>query len=154
MLQRLEYIHSMGLIHRDVKPDNFLMDKHQKLYIIDFGLCKKYTKNGAHTENKQISKIIGTPTFASVNVHNLNQPSRRDDLESMLYVLLELYLGNLEWKDCENHDEIKEKKQRLLNNLCLPEQFKQFLIYVRQLKYYEKPDYKYLNELLFIEKPT
>jgi len=154
ILKRVEYIHSMGLVHRDIKPDNFLMDKHEKLYIIDFGLCKKYIKNDVHIENKQTSKIIGTPIFASVYVHNLNQPSRRDDLESMLYVLLDLHLGTLEWKNCENYDEIKEKKQNLLETDYLPEQFKKFLIYVRQLNYAEKPDYRYLMDLLFTSKLT
>ena len=150
MLQRLQFIHTMGLIHRDVKPDNFLMGNENKVYIIDFGLCKKYLKDDVHIENKRINKILGTASFVSVNIHNLNEPSRRDDLESMIYVLLYLYFEKLDWDDCKNIDDIKKMKENLLENNNVPEIFKDMLYYVRSLAFDQIPNYEYILDYLHI----
>lgn len=145
MLERLRFVHEMGLIHRDVKPDNFLMGKENKLYIIDFGLCRKYLNNEIHIENKKINKILGTPSFVSINIHNLNEPSRRDDLESMIYTLLYLYVEKLDWADCNDKNEIKKRKEKILQDEKIPLVFKELLNYIRCLKFDEKPSYEYLS---------
>lgn len=148
LLERLEYVHSMGLIHRDIKPDNFLIGKDNIIFLIDFGLCKKYLKDDVHIENKKLSKLLGTPAFVSVNIHNLNQPSRRDDLESMVYVLLYLHFGKLHWMDCRDLDEIKTKKIKLIENDKIPKIIRDILLYIRGLDYDENPDYKCILNFL------
>lgn len=148
LLERLQYVHDMGLIHRDIKPDNFLMGKDNVIFLIDFGLCKKYTKNDVHVENKKITKIVGTPTFVSVNIHNLNQPSRRDDLESMVYTMIYLYYGNLPWFDKEDVDVIKSKKIDMMKDTNVPTRFIDMLHSIRLMKFEEKPNYDYLYGLL------
>jgi len=148
ILERLKFVHSMGLIHRDVKPDNFLMGNEKKIYIIDFGLCKKYLKNDVHIENKKISKILGTPAFISINIHNLNEPSRRDDLESMIYTLLYLYFEKLDWVDCNDINDIKREKEKLLENEAVPKKIRDMLYYIRSLAFDEPPNYDYLFDHL------
>jgi serine/threonine protein kinase len=145
ILERLNFIHSMGLIHRDVKPDNFLMGNESKLYIIDFGLCKKYLKEDVHIENKRINKILGTPTFISINIHDLNEPSRRDDLESMIYTLMYLYFEKLDWVDFDDINDIKRAKEKILHHENVPPVFKELLNYIRRLKFDEVPNYEYLS---------
>jgi casein kinase I family protein HRR25 len=150
ILERLKFIHSMGLIHRDVKPDNFLMGNESKVFIIDFGLCKKYLKNDVHIENKRINKILGTPIFISVNIHNLNEPSRRDDLESMIYTLMYLYFEKLDWVDFDDINDIKSAKENLLKNDAVPKVLKDMLYYIRSVAFDEIPNYDYLFDILYI----
>ena len=102
IINRLEFIHSKQLIHRDVKPDNFLfgISKNENiLYIIDFGFCKTYINNGIHILNKKRNHIIGTPNFISIRVSEGEEPSRRDDLESVVYILYYLWNGNISVND-------------------------------------------------------
>lgn len=158
VLKRLRFIHEKGLLHRDVKPDNFLFGLNENkstLYVIDFGLCKKYIDvTGAHIEEKHIGKILGSATFASVNIHNLCEPSRRDDLESLAYMMLYFYFGYLEWNEYQDLEyknllqKIRISKMNILQNENIPEQIKKFLEYVRKLAFKETPDYDYLYNVL------
>ena len=148
LLERLQYVHNMGLIHRDVKPDNFLMGKDNLIFLIDFGLCKKYLKDDVHIENKKLSKLLGTPAFVSVNIHNLNQPSRRDDLESMVYTMMFLYYGSLPWFNQEDVDLIKSEKIQLMKDVRIEARFIDMLCYIQLLKFEENPNYDYLHGLL------
>jgi casein kinase I family protein HRR25 len=162
MLNRIETIHSLHIIHRDIKPENFLIGKKDKLstvYLCDFGLSKRFRdqKTGNHIPYKNNKHFAGTPSFASVYTHLGCEQSRRDDLESLAYILIYLGTGTLPWgglkskgKD-EKYSKILSKKmnvtkEELLNGL--PEEFMDFLQNVRDLQFEEKPDYEYLKGLL------
>lgn len=142
----LSFIHGKGLIHRDVKPDNFVFNQDgTDVYIIDFGLCKKYIDNdNKHIEMKSGKTIIGTPNFVSINVHNGVEPSRRDDLISVAYIILYLINGGLPWQTKREIKDIKRQKQLILQWCNTPEELIEYLTYCENLKFDETPDYEYL----------
>jgi serine/threonine protein kinase len=147
MVERLEFIHSKGILHRDIKPDNFLL-KDDELYLIDFGLCKKWqTAEGSHIKERTERSPLGTANYISVNVQQGIEPSRRDDLESVGYIILFLLLKReLPWTKCQNHEEIVEHKKSILKQ-NIPEFLKDYLTYCRSLGFYERPDYDFLKGL-------
>jgi serine/threonine protein kinase len=145
MIQLIETLHNKLLIHRDIKPNNFMM-KNNKLYLIDLGMCKRYETNGIHMKCGTLTKIIGTPNYVSLNIHNNIEPSRRDDIESILYICMYLFYGKLEWDNETNLHNIFLLKSKLTN---LPFFLQELFTYVRQLEFDEKPNYKYiLSKLL------
>ena len=162
MLSRIEFIHSRNFIHRDVKPDNFLMGKGSKkhqVYAIDFGLAKRYRdpRTGLHIPYKDGKSLTGTARYASVNTHLGIEQSRRDDIEGLGYILVYFMRGNLPWQGLkartvkEKYEKIKEKKiSTSLEALCqgFPDEFKTFIQYARDLKFEDRPDYSYLKNLL------
>ncbi len=144
MIERLETLHSKFLLHRDIKPDNFLLDENNKLFIIDFGFCKRYEYDGNHIEEKRIKNVIGTVNYISLNVHNCLEPSRRDDIESVIYVIDFLLSKDPCFLSLSDSDIVK-KKQELNSYTSF---IRDMLIYIRQLGFKEKPDYKYLIDCL------
>ena len=98
MIDIMKHIHNCGYIHRDIKPDNFTVgyDNHSKLYCIDFGLSKKYIKkNGDHIPFSDKKRFCGTARYASINSHHRMELSRRDDLESLGYLIIYFLKGKL-----------------------------------------------------------
>ena len=162
LLSRIEFIHSRNYIHRDIKPDNFLMGKNNKkhlVYAIDFGLSKRYRdpRTGLHIPYKDGKSLTGTARYASISTHLGIEQSRRDDIEGIGYISVYFLKGILPWQGLkarttkEKYEKIKEKKiSTSLDNLChgLPEEFKTFIQYARELKFEDRPDYGYLKGLL------
>jgi serine/threonine protein kinase len=144
MLQAVKSLHQNGYIHRDIKPDNFMFDERGKVYLIDLGLCKQYLRYGQHVARKLRTGIIGTVNYISVNVHNMNEPSRRDDVESVCYVLWKM-CGGLDWDIYETTDLsiIKDSKQSLVYSESerIPTDLLILLRKTRELDYEEEPCY-------------
>ena len=108
----------------------------ESMNFIDFGLAKNYLKYGIHSKYKEGKKRKGNIHFISINVHNGIKVSRRDDIESLGYNLVYFMKGKLPWSDCLHGQEAKTKKiETSLDELCegLPEEFKEFINYARQL---------------------
>ncbi|THU65442.1 hypothetical protein C4D60_Mb05t03670 [Musa balbisiana] len=169
LISRVEYMHSKGFLHRDIKPDNFLMGlgrKANQVYIIDYGLAKKYRdlQTHKHIPYRENKNLTGTARYASVNTHIGVEQSRRDDLESLGYVLMYFLRGSLPWQGLkagtkkQKYDRISEKKMLTpVEVLCksYPAEFISYFHYCRSLGFEDKPDYSYLKRLfreLFIRE--
>ena len=117
VIERLEYIHSKSLIHRDVKPGNFLIGREDPyiIYLIDFGLTKKYrsARTGKHVKYKVTKYYNGTFMFGSVNSLKGIEVSRRDDLECAAYMFIYLMKGTLPWASVKGKNKL-EKYEKLI----------------------------------------
>lgn len=160
LIHTLEEIHASKLLHRDLKPENFLIgtdDKAKYIYMIDFGLAKPFkNEHNVHMKITTGKKLIGTSRYASINSHIGNDLSRRDDLESLCYILIYFFKGKLPWQGAPGETrEVKYKnigdiKQSIkVERLCsgMPEEFCYYLNYVKSLEFKEKPNYNYLLSL-------
>ncbi|KAL4150120.1 hypothetical protein QTP88_003957 [Uroleucon formosanum] len=168
MISRIEYVHHCKLIHRDLKPENILIGRPRQtlpfkeseediIYLIDFGMAKAYidkvTKN--HIPYNTEVGIFGTYQFMSANSNLSIEQSRRDDLESLGYVLLYLVNGTLPWMKHFEEDYVNVKncgdmkKKITTKTLCadLPEEFAKYFDYVKKLEFFETPDYDELIDL-------
>jgi serine/threonine protein kinase len=139
----LKTIHEKGLVHRDIKPDNFLFGLNQinYIYLIDFGFCKSYIDNGDHNKIKKTHHIIGSKNYASISSHKCYDLSRRDDLESLGYMLIYFYMGFLPWNNVSNEEMIIKLKNDILKIDKCPMVLLDFLKYSRSMEYKEKPNY-------------
>jgi len=147
ILNVLKVIHEKGLVHRDIKPDNFLFGLNSQfnhIYLIDFGFCKSYLlPNRDHKEIKKTNNIIGSYNYASIMSHKRVELSRRDDLESLCYLLIYLCTGSLPWNDIENENEIVLLKYEIINKNKseYPYILIDLLKYIRNMEFEEKPNY-------------
>ena len=158
MMQIISAVHEKGFIHRDIKPENFMIKSDgDLLYLIDFGLARTYIdgKDGKHRANKHrnvvanngSSSIIGTARYASPHIHDGNEPSRRDDLISAMYVISYLLKGRLPWKTCASNEALAEMKKIILPEelfLDLPSSYVNLFKYLSELSYDQQPDHTFI----------
>ena len=163
-LERLKLIHEKGIIHRDMKPENLCIGykgKEKNIYLIDFGLSKLINndkKNQCFLLNIKKEKIvIGTVRYISMNAHLGNEQYKKDDLESLAYMMIYFIKGELPWQNLkaksrkEKYTKIYQKKKHTVNSeLCnfLPDEIKTFLNYVLNLNQKQNPDYVKLTNLI------
>ncbi|CAD8211580.1 unnamed protein product [Paramecium pentaurelia] len=158
LIERIKMLHSKNLIHRDLKPDNICIgyDDIDQIYLIDFGLAKYYRNSqGDHIPQSDRRGMIGTARYASLTAHLGKEQSRKDDIESLGYVLVYLAKGRLPWMNLntstksEKYQKIKEFKQQItLEKLCegLPKCFLNLFIYARGLDFQGEPEYSFLKD--------
>ncbi|XP_051682856.1 casein kinase I [Oryctolagus cuniculus] len=185
MISRIEHVHMNDFVHRDIKPENFLMgtgcycrkclesppgkrkrnrlqgsaaSSREQLYLIDFGLAKKYrdSDTNEHIPYRTDKNFAGTARYASINAQCGIEQSRRDDLEALGYILIYFNRGSLPWqgvKAMARKQGLKmtcEKKMATpVEVLCegFPQEFATYLNYCRGLQFDETPDYTYLRQL-------
>jgi casein kinase 1 len=164
MINRIEFLHSKGFIHCDIKPENFALNldnnenKDTIVYLIDFGLAEPYInlKTKEHRQQKEKKGRKGTMDYCSINSHSELSLSRRDDLESLAYCLIYLWYGKLPWSSRSNNgynnETILNMKIEFSSYGCemknIHKNLKKFLDYAIKLKFDETPNYKYLKQLV------
>lgn len=154
-------MHSRGFVHRDLKPANLVMgigNKAGVVYLIDFGLSKQFRDPKTHihipfSNSDAAHRLTGSAVFASIHSHLGQELGRRDDLESLAYILIYFLRGSLPWQTRQSLNEedsiLKIKQQITVQELCLglPVEFLKFLNYTHSLSFDDKPDYGYLCDL-------
>eukprot|EP01059_Diplonema_ambulator_P031479 TRINITY_DN5781_c0_g1_i2.p1 TRINITY_DN5781_c0_g1~~TRINITY_DN5781_c0_g1_i2.p1 ORF type:complete len:366 (+),score=52.10 TRINITY_DN5781_c0_g1_i2:54-1100(+) len=159
-IERLHALHLRSVIHRDVKPENLLFgtnDNRNTLYLVDFGISEKYydSASAQHIPYREGRTVYGTPYFSSINADAGCEQSRRDDLESLGYTLVYLLKGTLPWVGLRSQGPLQTWHSRLIalkkstspQDLCtgLPPEFAKYLMYCRELRFTDAPQYQYLR---------
>ena len=147
-------IHNAGVVHRDLKPANICINAQLEPYIIDFGMSKKIICNKKHIEERKINNIIGSPNYISQNVLNLIEPTRRDDMEALIYIILYMLLDNSVYINYTNNTIDIQKDVSTITSLVLNNNINENLLvalkYIRKLNYSQIPNYEYIVGLLLL----
>ena len=162
-IERLKTLHEKGIIHRDIKPENFVIgpkNKERLIYLIDFGLSKKISNDKKIPSVKVDRNIIGTMRYISMNTHQGYEQGKRDDLESLFYIIIYFIKGELSWQNikcktrAEKYSKIYEIKKKVTDNKelveGLPIEMEKILEYILELNFFEKPNYLMINKTIEI----
>lgn len=170
MITLVERFHLNGFVHRDLKPQNFVIEycektypKYPEIFLIDYGLAKSYVEpdKKTHAPFSQKKALKGTVRYSSINTHLGIDQSRRDDMQSLGYILLYMLLGRLPWQNLMKDRDKKEAYHHIMILKMktsadvlvekLPEPIKKsmlsYILYVGSLMYHEKPNYEYCRSL-------
>jgi serine/threonine protein kinase len=145
-IQVIEKLHNVGIVHCDVKPDNFLLNQISVggFVLIDFGLSAFWRESGGHIPNRTTEGFKGTLRYGSIHVHKMSEPSRRDDVISWFYSLIEMGKGKLPWKDVQDGHLAMSCKQTITpEKLCggLPAQMQTIWNSIKDLEFEQQPNY-------------
>ena len=160
-IERLKCLHEKGIIHRDIKPENFVIgpkNKERIIYLIDFGLSKKISNDKILPTIKADRNIIGTMRYISMNTHQGYEQGRRDDLESLFYIIIYFIKGELPWQNIkcktrqEKYNKIFEIKKKVTEDgelvEDLPLEMKKILEYILGLNFAERPNYLMMKKAI------
>lgn len=160
-LSAIKEVHLNGYIHRDIKPANFAMrpGKEEDWVLLDFGLARRFTRDGEHVERREKSSFRGSVSYASINSHEQQDLSRRDDLWSWFYMLVEM-LGELPWRrDKEEMDraggaaKLKQKCAKdpylFFNDRKCPKEIIELNRYLLSLDFQDHVDYDFIQDSIF-----
>jgi len=149
VIDTLRDIHNYGIVHRDLKPPNICLNYNYEPYIIDFGMAKKIIINYKHIEERNIKNIIGSPNYVSLNVVNLIEPTRRDDMESIIYIILFMILNNENYIKYTNNTLHSQKNIAKVSEILLENNITlnlvKLLTYIQKLNFSQIPNYNYLK---------
>uniref|UniRef100_A0A8R1I2F6 Protein kinase domain-containing protein n=1 Tax=Caenorhabditis japonica TaxID=281687 RepID=A0A8R1I2F6_CAEJA len=156
ILNGIREIHSIGFLHRDVKPSNFAMGRTaqtmRNVYMLDFGLARQYLNaKGEIRSPRSAAGFRGTVRYAAVTAHKNKEMGRQDDLWSLFYMLTEFLQGQLPWRKIKDKDEVGKMKEEADLNILLeecPDELHLFAAHLKTLGYADTPDYCYLESLL------
>ncbi|KAE8444245.1 hypothetical protein EG329_000745 [Mollisiaceae sp. DMI_Dod_QoI] len=163
LISRLESLHAKSFIHRNLRPEYFQLSNYERgkqISLTTYSLAKKYRdrRTRMHIPSRENKSFVGNRSFASINSHLGAESSRRDDMESLGYILLYFLGASLPWrglktagktKNEENALVVEKKTNTPVKTLCrgFPEEFEIYLNYTQSLSFDEKPDYRYLRSL-------
>ncbi|KAK0409366.1 hypothetical protein QR680_004498 [Steinernema hermaphroditum] len=163
-LEAIEDLHSVGYIHRDIKPTVFAMgaraETSSTVLLMHLGLTKKFRDSFARRYRPRRSVVFfGTVRYAARTAFREEERSRRDDLESWFYMIVELFgEQNLPWRRLGNKAEVLREKSAFMTdegisrltkkNPKVPNEFVKIVTHINQLKYEDKPNYDFIREIL------
>jgi len=159
-LESIQELHKIGYLHRDLKPANFAVGREpdtHRIYMLDFGMCRKYRKDdGSHRRPRDRLGFRGTVRYASPACHKEEELSRRDDLWSWLFMIVDVSVGKLPWdslqftrgtsqtemmtKIGESKDASLAQNGRILLEGC-PREYQSAYDHTMTLQYADEPNY-------------
>lgn len=106
LITLLDNVHGAFIVHSDIKPDNFMVDERKRVVLIDFGLSSLYynVERDVYKTNKPCEHLIGSPKYASYNLHVGHSVSPRDDLMSLVYMVISLFGKQIPWSKTKSTD--------------------------------------------------
>ena len=168
LIKALRALHGLGFLHRDIKPANSTIGRPEDgelrvVYLLDFGMARKFTReDGTLRRPRPGSNFRGSPRYAAISAHINREYSRKDDIESWFYQMVEMYKGVLPWGSIGDMNQIGEAKQKRLPDRPVevrrqavreiidgcPMEFAAILKHIDNLKFYTRPDYKWIMQQL------
>lgn len=156
-IEAIEELHSIGYLHRDIKPGNFAIgkDDSRKIIMLDFGMARKFVdEQGRQRAPRWAAGFRGTVRYAPLSCHLSRDHCRKDDLETWLYTQIELTKGSLPWKSVDNREDVGRYKEQCRGSAIkelmggCPKEYVDVMNYIDGLRYYDAPKYQTIRDLL------